>query len=90
LKCTGTRTKIYDVAATFLEDIQNNNLKVLEISEAEQNQFIKHFEGCSWRKFCDNKQIEELGIKTEKEYNEFIMKWNNQYENNTAILQQIS
>jgi hypothetical protein len=72
LKCTGTRIKIYDVGATFYEDIFNAGLNVMEISEAEQNQYIKHYEGMSWRKYSGNKGLIDLANKTEQEYYTFL------------------
>ena len=68
LKCTGTRTKIYDVGATFYEDVLTAGLTVLEILETEQNQYIKHFEGMSWRKGSNNKGLIDLANQVEQEY----------------------
>jgi hypothetical protein len=69
-------TKIYDVGATFLEDINNLNLGVLYISEQEQNEYIQHFEGMSWRIDCDIPEISELGKGTLKSYDEYIKNYN--------------
>lgn len=64
--------KIYDVGATFLEDIIKADLKVFEITEYEQDIYIKHFEGMSWRKDSNNAGLISLAERVEKEYLEFV------------------
>lgn len=39
--------KIYDVGATFFEDIKKNNLKIGNVNL--QDVYFKHYEGMSWR-----------------------------------------
>ena len=39
--------KIYDVGATFFEDIRKNNLKIGNVNL--QDDYFKHYEGMSWR-----------------------------------------
>lgn len=62
------KLRIYDVGATFLEDIKNNGLKLVSITESVQNEYIKHFEGMSWRKHIGNDALKKLAIVVEKEY----------------------
>jgi hypothetical protein len=64
--------KVYDVGATIYEDVVTNDLKIFSMSEEDQNQYITHFEGMSWRKNCGEKELENLGRQIEAEYNNII------------------
>lgn len=61
-------SKIYDTGATILEDIKNANLGVLAISEGDQNYYINHFEGMSWRKDSNNPGLIALANQVEQYY----------------------
>ena len=63
---------IYDVGATLLEDVINNNMTVLPITESIQDMYIKHFEGMSWRKDSKNLGLELLAEQTELQYKKFL------------------
>lgn len=68
----GNEIPMYDVGATFYEDIKNADLKIGNISNISQ--WFKHYEGSSWQRVSGHEGFEKLGNKVWVEYQEEIKK----------------
>ena len=64
--------KLYDVGAAFYEDIRNAGHDAYLIEEEEQDNYIIHFHGMSWRKNSGIDNLVQAANQVETEYAAFI------------------